>query len=211
MAPVIDCAFFAFTNADRWEAGIGDPTVLGWCTVAAYFAASLVCWLNAFSKASTRFERLFWMCFGFGLIVLGINKQLDLQTWFTLTAKSFAKQTGWYDERRIVQAVFVVAIALLGGGFLAALWSVVRRAAPPYRIAVAGAVFLVCFIVVRAASFHHFEEVLGWHVGQLRVNHVLELGGIGCIAAGAVQAYRTRRKLLGPSGPEQFQWRHCES
>lgn len=211
MAQVVDNGLFAFTANDRWVAGIGDPTVLGWCTVAAYFVACAVCWINAFSKATTRFERFFWMCFAFGLILLGINKQLDLQTWFTLTAKSFAKQTGWYEERRIVQGVFVVVIAILGAGCLAAMWSVVRRASAPYRLAVAGGVFLICFIVVRAASFHHFEEMLGWHVGQLRMNHVFELGGISCIAVGAFQAYRAKRKLLGPSGREQFQWRHCAS
>jgi hypothetical protein len=27
-----------------WSPGIGDPTVAGWITVFAYFAASLLCW-----------------------------------------------------------------------------------------------------------------------------------------------------------------------
>ena len=33
----------AFTEADRWRPGIGDPTFMGWLTVVAYFTASLLC------------------------------------------------------------------------------------------------------------------------------------------------------------------------
>ena len=201
---------FAFTANDRWEPGIGDPTIMGWLTVAAYFVGSALCWANVIRNRSVRFERLFWTVFGLALLALGVNKQLDLQTWFTLTAKSFAKQTGWYEERRIVQALFVFAIAIAGTGLMAAAWAVARRASWAHRTAIVGGVFLLCFVVVRAASFHHFDQVLGWHAGQLRMNHVFELGGIGCVAAGAVRNFRGRRKSLGPPGPEQFQWGNCE-
>src|SRR5882672_1117833 len=33
-----------------WSPGIGDPTVMGWLTVAAYFAASWLC-VRAFRRA----------------------------------------------------------------------------------------------------------------------------------------------------------------
>jgi hypothetical protein len=202
----------AFAEEDQWEAGIGDPTVLGWVTVGAYFLASLMCWMDAFSKTrSARIERLFWMGFGLGMLLLGINKQLDLQTWFTLTLKRLAKNEGWYDQRQIFQTFFIATIAIAGAALLALVWGVVRRAAWPYRLAVIGGVFLLCFIVVRAASFHHVDQLLGVQFGALRMNHVLELGGISCIAFAALRAQRTKRKALGPSGPEQFQWRHCES
>jgi hypothetical protein len=214
LLPIMGFGFnlLAFTDNDHWVAGIGDPTPLGWVTVGAYFVASVICWMNAFSKASpTRIERLFWMAFGLGMAALGINKQLDLQTWFTLTAKSLAKSEGWYEQRQIFQTFFIAAIAIVGAGSLALLWAVVRRAPVAYRLAVIGGVFLMCFIVVRAASFHHVDQLLGVQVGALKMNHILELGGIGCIALGALRAQRTKRKFLGPSGPEQFQWRHCAS
>ena len=110
-----------------------------------------------------------------------------------------------------MQAAFIVMIAIAGMGCLAIVWGMVRCASQPHRITIVGGIFLLCFIVVRAASFHHFDQVLGWQVGQVRMNHVFELGGIACIAWGAFQAARARRKLLGPAGPQQFQWRHCES
>ena len=45
----------------------------------------------------------------------------------------------------------------------------------------AGAVFLVVFVVVRAASFHHVDILLRSEALGLRVNALLELSGIACI------------------------------
>ena len=51
--------------------------------------------------------KLFWMGLAALLVFLGFNKQLDLQTAFTFLAKDFAKATGWYENRRIVQGLTV--------------------------------------------------------------------------------------------------------
>src|SRR5215213_2059448 len=91
---------FAFTDGDRWRLGIGDPTVIGWFTVLAYFAAALLCWRAAKKGLHTAKVRWFWTALAALLIFLGINKQLDLQTAFTFMAKDFAKATGWYENRR---------------------------------------------------------------------------------------------------------------
>jgi hypothetical protein len=50
---------------------------------------------------------------------------------------------------------------------------------------------LLTFIAIRAASFHHFDRFIGHEVGGVRMNWILELGGISLIAANA--AWRLRR------------------
>ena len=42
------------------------------------------------------------------MIVLGINKQLDLQSDLTWAAKIAAHKEGWYDLRRGVQGLFLL-------------------------------------------------------------------------------------------------------
>ena len=99
----------AFTANDRWQPGIGDPTFMGWLTVFAYFSACILCWkaaLKARRVGSAGFwsrENLFWLLFSCFMLLLGINKQLDLQTWFTLFSKHLAQEEGWYEERRVFQ------------------------------------------------------------------------------------------------------------
>jgi hypothetical protein len=193
----------------EWEPGIGDPTALGWVTVAAYFVAAVLCWLAArHARSSDRSAYVFWLTFTLFMIALGINKQLDLQSLFTAVLKQFAKSTGWYEDRRIFQGVFIVAMAFFGFAFAGLAWIWTSRTLPQHRLTLLGGIFLVCFIVIRAASFHHIDQILGTPLAFLRINHVLELGGIACIALGALKA---RRGTLAAGGlrttPAPHSWK----
>ena len=113
---------FAYTDADGWHLGIGDPTAVGWLTVAAYFFAAFLSWKaagRARAPGGWPPQAVFWVGLAALLVMLGINKQLDLQTWFTLAAKRAAQSQGWYENRRIVQFLFILA---LGAGSLFAVY-----------------------------------------------------------------------------------------
>ena len=184
----------------EWEPGIGDPTFLGWLTVAAYLVAGILCWrAAAHARRGDRNAFWFWTLFAACMLALGINKQLDLQSLFTAVLKQFAKSTGWYEDRRIFQAIFIGLIAFFGVAFALLAWIWTSRALPQHRLTLLGGVFLLSFIVIRAASFHHFDEILGMRLAFLRINHLLELGGIACIALGALKA---RRGNLADATPQ---------
>jgi len=51
-----------------------------------------------------------------------------------------------------------------------------------------GTVFVVAFVTIRAASFHHVDTLIGTPVAGLRMNWILELGGIACVALAALRA-----------------------
>lgn len=171
----------AFTDGDRWRPGIGDPTFIGWLTVVAYFATTWLCWRAARATASLRLRR-FWFALAAILLFLGFNKQLDLQTALTFMGKDFAKATGWYENRRIFQFLFIIAIALAGAAGTAGLFWFYKRDLPRLWPALAGIGFLCVFIVARAASFHHVDQFLNFSPGGVKMNWVLELGGIAWIA-----------------------------
>ena len=42
------------------------------------------------------------------------------------------------------------------------------------------------FIIIRAASFHQIDHLLGLSIVGFKVNWLLELGGIACIAIAAI-------------------------
>jgi hypothetical protein len=126
---------------------------------------------------------LFWLLVLCATVLLGANKQLDLQSWFTQVGRDVAKAHGWYQERRNVQITLIailIASGLVGIGIIALM---LRRVLRHVAGAVLGLVFLVTFVAVRAASFHHVDRWLG--AGVVRLNWVLELGGIGLIALSA--------------------------
>lgn len=184
------------TNSGSWEPGIGDPTVMGWVTVAAYFVTMALCMFMCFfswrdwghGEALNAF--LFWAFLSAFTLFLGINKQLDLQTFFTELAKDVAKEQGWYQQRHTLQAAFVASVGAIGMTCFIALGWLMRRAPGIYAVALAGAAFLLCFVFVRAASIHHVDEFLKSDIGGAKMNWILELGGILGVGVAAFWARR---------------------
>ena len=172
----------------RWQIGIGDPTALGWLTVLGYLTA-LIGALACARRASAKKEFHFWVVSCALLLCLGLNKQLDLQTLFTQTGRDVAFAQGWYSSRRTVQFVFIAILGIMA--LLVAAWmrSAFRQAPRTTRLAGAGMVLILVFVLLRGASFHHFDQVLGLSFDGFIVHRILELAAVSLVAAGAFARY----------------------
>ena len=165
---------------------IGDPSTMGWLTVAGYFAAALLCFRA--SRRANQGEPRLWLGLGLCLLVLGVNKQLDLQSLFTQIARDHALAHGWYPERAYYQRLFVTGLAAAGSAALILLYWQLRRRPWPIRAALLGFTLLALFVAGRAASFHHVDRFIKTEFIGLRWNWILELGGILVIAGAAFGA-----------------------
>lgn len=166
----------------HWRPQIGDPTVLGWVTVGAYAVAAVACGL-----AARRVGRP-WLGMAVVMVLLCVNKQLDLQSLLTDLGRIVARAQGWYRERRVVQRDVIVgmlALSLGGASWVLLRW---REFWSHHRLLFGGLVFLGTFIAVRAISFHHVDRLLKTQFIGVRTNGVLELTGIGLVTAAAVLA-----------------------
>ena len=163
----------------RWRPTIGDPSFMGWFTVGSYFACAILSFiLTLTNQQADRRYFLFWSMIGLLMVILGINKQLDLQSLFTEVGRQVARAQGWMDQRRIVQFWFIVAF---GTTAIAAFLSFARIRRDLFRrfmLAFTGLFFLLSFIIIRATGFHHFDEMLGFRLFGAKMNWVLELTGI---------------------------------
>jgi hypothetical protein len=148
-------------------------------------------------------EAIFWFALTGFLLFLGINKQLDLQTWFTLFFKGLAKSQGWYERRRIYQVLFIFGIAVAGVIVLVMAWWSTRKTIRQNLLALVGCVFLGCFILIRASSFHQVDQFLGMTFANFKMNWILELGGIFCVGWSAL---RNWRRLKNRSRETGFIW-----
>lgn len=175
---------------DSWSPQIGDPSVMGWVTVLAYVAAMAAA-LRA-SRLAPR-DRRFWLFLAVVLLLLGVNKQLDLQSALTAGGRCIARLQGWYAERRQVQFLFILGIGVLCIAVL--LGAAVRMRGALRRIGVAllGFGLLLGFVAVRAVGFHHFDALLHTDVLGAQMNWVLELGGISLILLNALAVLRGAR------------------
>jgi hypothetical protein len=175
-----------------WSPGIGDPTIAGWVTVAAYMAAAAMCFRVAGARPGRgSSEAGFWYALGFGLLVLGVNKQLDLQSALTEFGRWFAKRQGFYGRHRELQRWFAGGLLVVSTCASVALIWFIRRAHHATKIAAAGVCALLGFIASRAASFHHFDHLAGVRMLGMTLNWALELGGIGAVIVGAFRRHQT--------------------
>jgi hypothetical protein len=133
----------------------------------------------------------FWGLVAVTMLALGLNKQLDLQTWFTEVLRDLARAQGWWEARRPFQVAFIALIGLCGTGVTVVLALAMRQVLHRVVGALFGLGALVTFVIVRAASFHHVDVLLGR--GRVRLNWVLELGGIALIAISALRQTSTQR------------------
>jgi hypothetical protein len=172
----------------HWSPGIGDPSAVGWLTVLLYAVAAVVCLLvarkipqgEASAPTSRREVRLWWIFFIL-LMLLGVNKQLDLQTALTELGRILAREEGWYARRAHVQKEFIAA--LCGGAALAGviLLVLLRRLGVHAKVAALGMCFIAVFVLIRASSFHHVDQFLSARLVHLRMNWILEMGGISVV------------------------------
>ena len=98
---------------------------MGWTITCAYLVAAWLCYGAARRCASTgrgsrgpapealpqRVRRV-WLGLSGVLILLGINKQLDLQLLLTAAGRWLARTQGWYEQRFYAQLAFFVVLAI---------------------------------------------------------------------------------------------------
>jgi len=184
----------------NWSPGIGDPTIGGWLTVLLYLSASFSCWKTARTVTSLTTqgsqERYAWRAISALLLALGINKQLDLQSAVTEIGRILALSEGWYGQRQNVQLAFIVFIATICLAAVVILLVWARRAPAATWFALIGAAFVLGFVLIRAASFHHVDRFIGGRVLSFRWNWILEMGGISLVLI----ASEWRRKTNNWSG-----------
>ncbi len=177
---------------NRWSPQIGDPTAMGWFTVAAYFATAWMCFAAGRARVQ---DRGFWVFLGLVLLLLGVNKQFDFQSALTATGRCVSQLQGWYEERRRFQFLFIVGLLVVSG--IVFLFVMSKMIARLHRVGVAlfGFGALSVFVLVRAVGFYRFDALIGTSLLGARMNWVLELGGIALILLNAVVASFGARDL----------------
>jgi hypothetical protein len=176
----------------HWRPGIGDPTFIGWLITAAYFVTSVFCGICAWraDRISTinryNHHRLFWSGLAVVMLIMGMNKQLDLQCLFIAVVKKMAVEQGWYSQRRILQICFVAFVAVFGLILLIWLGWKLKRLWRQYGLALFGILLLITFVVIRAAPVHYLARNPGFRAIIRPINSAVELTGIGLVGISAL-------------------------
>jgi hypothetical protein len=176
---------------------LGGPRGLeGWLTALATVVLALKARQRTILRWSSHTRaRALWFSVGVALLLLGVNKQLDLQTALTELGRIMASSEGWYQIRRQVQVGFIVGVLLIGIWLLRTVLVLATGNVKQMRFVLVGAVFLICFVAIRATSFHQVDRLLGMNFAGFRINWILELGGNAFVIYGAWRTLHKARQL----------------
>lgn len=181
---------FAETDNGEWHIGIGDPTLFGWLTVIFYGCAAYFSLKQYRQLQQTIGDAKFWLYLAILLMLLGFNKQLDLQTLFTQLLRSHAIANEWYEKRRMLQSAFIVFLGVAMMVTLLSLRVLLAKSWQQYKLAWMGIILLCTFVLMRAASFHNFDGLINANLFGLRMNVILEVGTLSVIIIAALKSYQ---------------------
>jgi hypothetical protein len=126
--------------------------------------------------------------------MLGINKQLDLQSFFTEFGKYFAFKYGWYENRHAYQKIFILTIGLIATLSLGVPTKLYFKVIRKHIMAIVGLCLLIAFILIRASSFHNVDILINSDIVGIKFNWLLELLGIDLIGYNARKLLKTAYK-----------------
>lgn len=175
-----------------WRASLADASASDWITVAAYLIVAVLAW-RAQKTARNQRDRTFWALTAPLLVFLGINELFDLQTVLTAQGRIWAVEQGWYEDRRLYQFEFTLALAVLAVVTGFAALRLTRGADRSLRLALLGLVFIGAFVLIRAASFAHVDALLGMGPEAFNWGSIQEMLGIVLVGL-AAHSYRRRAR-----------------
>ena len=192
----------------RWRLGIGDPTILGWAVTIAYFIAAGLCGMCALRARIKDIEEsivhrpssfrpsasLCWWALAVFTLLLGFNKQLDLQYLVVDVAQRMSREQGWFAARDAVRKGIILGCAFVFIVLLSWMAWNARRVWRRYVLPVFGVILLVAFVLIRASG--NRMTLLGYKPGKFPLYRILEISGIVCIAASAFMELRRSRKRI---------------
>jgi len=172
---------------NAWLARSGDvclSSLINTILYAVSIAAAAYHWrmLQRFKKPAA--EQGFWLLVIFILSIFGINKQLDFQVLLVEIGRPIALKSGWYESRRIVQAVFTFVLTGIAGLFAVMMLFLIRRHWRNNILALLGLLILCFYGIMEAISQSHVGCSLElYEQWSFRLTDVIEMTGILFILA----------------------------
>ncbi len=165
---------------------LGDPDPLGLATTLGYLMAAFGCVCASLSgrRVGERRQSLFWLTLALLYLLLGINKQADLQILLTERLRAWALADGWYQQRRDYQLFASVTVAVVVIGSLLTVAFLIRKWPRSCGFALVAGGMQLGYIVMRLISFHYMDAWFQTTAGDFKVWKYMELGGtILCLVA----------------------------
>jgi hypothetical protein len=196
------------TVVGNWWRDFGDNDAVGWAITVAYFVVAALCFRAARAvrrntacadnpvpgtpgelgpSVPDRSRARDWAIIGTGILLLGLNKQLDLQILARDSGIALVRALGFDAQRRWVGRLMFLCLSAAVLAVLARSAAHLRRARRRHNLTLAGLALLACFLIVRAAGYQPYLRDLNLRFKDV-LHLVFELGGLVLVGLSAFRA-----------------------
>lgn len=172
--------------------GVNDPDLASWLIVALYLITAALALRTAFliRRQTDNAFPLFWSLIAVGTLLLGLNKQLDIQTWLLRTGRRMAEAEHLYKYRLVIHITFFLIVVAVAGLLAARWWNKIKSFSRRFQLATAGCGLIATYVLVRAMNINHIDQLFGVDWEDLIALWLLEVGGLTMLL---IEMYWLRR------------------
>lgn len=149
---------------------------------SAYLASSAIA-ASASLRSRSASSACWWLAVSMGIAAVGLLRAEEAALWLDYHLRSALHLNGWYEDRRPLQLLFIIAVPL-------ALFVAQRRLPTsrerPLTLALCAFYLLAVLAAIRFSSFHWSDAVFEQQLGPVTLSHAGQLFLLVVISAGAL-------------------------
>jgi len=187
-----------------WMETWGDPFLTGVIFMVSYALAAGLILRIAFQ--TTGRECLLWQFYGVLFSFHVPNTHLDLHAFSGTFERCLAHAQGWYESRRQVQMIFLIAVALCALLVLLLTLFVFHKNIAGNLLLATGVAVALGITAIKGINHHDAEQFYGSAFGAFRGVDLIELSGSGigiALIAATIRTMRVTRTIEAASNAKQ--------
>lgn len=175
--------------SEQWSLGVNDPTLIAWIIVGCYLIGSMGSWRSQkqWHNLGKNNEFPAWGLLSGILVLLGINKQLDLHTPILMVIRQIQSESAWLLAIGTVAIIVGLAITVMIS-FLHIRFGFTYNIRLLSAYGALGALLMVQIIRFSASrhgswfTLHPFGDEGIWHIHLIELIELLLIGLVGILA-----------------------------
>lgn len=153
-----------------------DDDEVSWFITTLYFMTLIIFFRIFLLARRYAVDSRFWLILTIFILLMGLNKQFDIQTDIKNYIRDIAIYEGWYESRAYIQTLLISFITLIGLITLVKAKFILKRYWIRYKWICLSFGLLIFYISIRLISLHAMDIALRYQIYEIiKVQQIIEI------------------------------------
>lgn len=153
-----------------------DDDKVSWFITTLYFMTLIIFFRVFLLARHYAVDSSFWLILTIFILVMGLNKQFDIQTDIKNYIRDIAIYEGWYESRAYIKKLLILSITLIGMLTFVKAKFILKRYWIRYKWICLCFGLLIFYILMRLISLHAMDITLRYQIYEIiKVQQIIEI------------------------------------